>query len=103
MATMSEHVELLESLRLMTAERNRLSTESEARAQDVGDLQDKNEQSKAELARYENGRLVMVNEIARLREEIRRLTAVETAAMCDLCTPERKCPDHGACVTDGEI
>jgi len=22
---------------------------------------------------------------------------------CDLCKPERKCPDHGACVTDGEV
>lgn len=22
---------------------------------------------------------------------------------CECCTPERKCPDHGACVTDGEV
>jgi len=22
---------------------------------------------------------------------------------CTLCKPERKCPDHGPCVTDGEI
>lgn len=25
------------------------------------------------------------------------------ALPCECCTPQRKCPDHGACVTDGEI
>lgn len=49
-----------------------------------------------------------VNHFAR---EIQRLTDAvpaqcapdETDVICDLCTPERKCPDHGPCVTDGEI
>lgn len=42
-------------------------------------------------------------EAVALRDWLIRTLPASGLETCECCTPERKCPDHGGCVTDGEV
>lgn len=53
-----------------------------------------------DLARYfyPNAEELELRDLAQLLQD-----TVESANICECCTRERKCPDHGACVAGGEL